>query len=92
MTEIATNIEVKSSEETSNIIIRYGWGNELLKTWFLTRSKKTIVPKSSRLLMIFSCKETDEPISSFNTSYPEIDDVVSDVDGEHIKIKTINWV
>lgn len=91
MVEIATNIEVKSSEETSNIIIRYGWGNELLKTWFLTRSKKVVIPKGSRLLMIFGCEETNEPISSSNT-YPEIDDVVSDVDGEHIKIKTIDWV
>ncbi len=91
MIEIETNTKTEVSVNPSSIIIRYGWGNEILKTWFLTKTKKAMVPEGSRLLMVFGCEETDGPISSFKT-YPEVGDVVSDVDGEHIKIKTVDWV
>ena len=29
----------------TNNIIRYAWGNSILKTWFITKNKHTFLPK-----------------------------------------------
>jgi hypothetical protein len=71
--------------------VRYAWGNSSLKTWFITKNKKVLLPKSCRLLFTLTVEETDEPIHTADT-YPKKGDVISDLDGSKLKINDVSWV
>jgi hypothetical protein len=69
--------------DVDNYITRYGWGWN--KTWIITKSKKQIMPKNSRLLMKLGCQKTTLPVS-INETYPEIGDVIIDNEGNKLLI------
>ncbi len=71
--------------------VRYAWGNSYLKTWFITKTKKVFLPKSSKLLFILTGEETNEPISTTDT-YPKQGDVISDVGGSKLKVNSVKWI
>lgn len=81
--------QVHDNYETG--IIRYAWGNQRLKTWFITKSQKTVVPEGCRLLFTLTCEYTTAPISIADT-WPQIGDVLVDVDGARIGVKEVNWI
>lgn len=88
---IITKTESKSALKETIEIVRYAWGNSELKTWFITKTKKVILPKGCKLLFVISGERTNDDISTFDT-YPKTGDVVCDLDGSRIKIKNINWI
>ena len=87
---------IKTEEQTCNIadvrcsVVRFAWGNEKLKTWFITKIDKAFLPKGSRLLFKMGCEPTNEPISITNT-YPKQGDVINDVDGDKLKVISVEW-
>lgn len=87
---------IKTAEHTCTIadvrcsVIRYAWGNEQLKTWFITKTPKAFLPKGSRLLFKMGCESTNEPISA-TESYPKQGDVINDVDSYKLKVISIEW-
>lgn len=72
-------------------VLRYAWGNSSLKTWFITKSKKTFLPKSCKLLFRISGEETNES-THITDSYPKQGHVISDVDGFNIKVLDVTWI
>jgi len=74
----------------SDSILRYCFGNEIKKTWFISKNLKCFLPKGSRLLLKIEGVETTKQLSSCNL--PQKGDVVSDIDGLHVLIKKISWV
>ncbi len=72
-------------------IIRYAWGNSNLKTWFITKHKKVVLPKGSKLLFIIIGEKTDDIIRICDT-YPKLGDVIIDTDGTKIKVINVNWI
>lgn len=91
------NIDIKDTEtEQCTIpsvrcsVIRYAWGNEKLKTWFITKTSKAFLPKGSRLLFKMGCEPTNKPIS-ITESYPKQGDVINDVDSCRIKVIDVEW-
>lgn len=87
---------IKTVEQTCTIadvrcsVIRFAWGNEKLKTWFITKTEKEFLPKGSRLLFKMGCEPTNEPISTAE-SYPKQGDVINDVDGYKLKVVSVEW-
>lgn len=77
-----TLIETETKTETNVSLIRYAWGNETLKTWFITDNANVIMPKSSRLLFILTCEKTNLSVSTV----PQINDVVCDNKNMILKI------
>jgi hypothetical protein len=72
-------------------VLRFAWGNSLLKTWFITKSNKAFLPKGCKLLFKISGEKINEPIHTTDT-YPKQGDVISDIDGFNIKVIDIIWV
>ena len=72
-------------------VLRFAWGNSSLKTWFITKSNKSFLPKGCKLLFKITGEETNEPIHTTDT-YPNQGDVISDVDGFNIKVVDVSWV
>lgn len=70
--------------------VRYAWANEKLKTWFLTKTPKEVVPKGCRLLLELKCESTTDPVS-IKSVIPEVGGVVIDTDGTKLKIIEKNW-
>lgn len=62
----------------NNHLIRYAWGCG--NTWFITKSKRQVMPKGSRLLMELKCKRVVLPLHTKEV-YPSIGDVIKDVNG-----------
>lgn len=69
-------------------VIRFAWGNEKLNTWFITKTSKAVLPKGSRLLFKMGCEPTNEPISITDT-HPQQGQVISDVDGDKLKLVSV---
>jgi hypothetical protein len=88
---IENEILVKTELDSDATLVYYGWGNEQLKTWFITKTKKAILPKGSRLLFKIKGQSTNAEIFTSET-YPTADDVISTFDGKHIKVNEVNWV
>ena len=90
----AEKINVKTdtleSVENSELIIRYAWGNQKLKTWFITKHRFCGF-EGSRLLMKLGCKKTKDDVS-VDTTFPSVGDVVTDTDGDVIEIIESNWI
>lgn len=84
-----TLIESQTKIEQSKLLIRYAWGCE--NTWFITKYKKQIMPKGSRLLMILDCRKTTQPIH-IKENYPNCGDVVSDVDDNVLLIINAKFI
>lgn len=86
-------------EETANSIqtdvmrnvLRFAWGNSILKTWFITKSDKSFLPKGCKLLFKIAGEETNEPVRT-SENYPKQGDVISDVDGFNIKVVDVAWI
>lgn len=57
----------------------------------LDKRKKAFLPKGCKLLFIISGEETNEPINTTD-SYPKQGDVISDIDGFHIKVVDVSWI
>jgi len=86
----------KTTEHTCTIadvrcsVVRFAWGNEKLKTWFITKTSKAFLPKGSRLLFKMGCEPTNEPIS-ITDSHPKEGHVINDVDGCKLKVISVEW-
>ena len=86
-------------EETANSVqtavrrsvLRFAWGNSVLKTWFITKSNKALLPKGCKLLFKISGEETNEPIHTTET-HPKEGDVIVDIDGFNIKVVDVTWI
>lgn len=85
--ETVNNIQL----DVKRNILRYAWGNSMLKTWFITKSSKVFLPKGCKLLFKILGEETNEPIHTTDT-YPKSGDVISDVDGFNIKVLDVSWI
>lgn len=83
------------SSETEIIIkerfVLFGYANEELKRWFLSRSKKCVMPKGCRLLFRILAYKSNIPISVKST-YPMIGDIVSDIKGDIFEIIEVEWI
>jgi len=71
-------------------VVRFAWGNEKLKTWFITKTVKAVLPKGSRLLFRMGCEPTNEPISITDT-HPKQGDVINDVNGNKLNVVSVEW-
>jgi len=80
-----TETEILSEKE----VVRYGWGNSKLKTWFITKTKKEFLPAGCIMLFTIYGKITDETVKTTDT-YPKVGDVISDVNGLKIIVNRIN--
>ena len=85
-----TTTKEEISTEVDNIIILYAYGNQQLKTWFLSRTKQSILPKGSRLLFTLDCILTNK-IGSTNSTYPSKSDIVYDIKGVKYEVMEVNW-
>ncbi len=74
---------------SNNLEIRYAYASQELKTWFLTKTKFHSF-KGTRLLMVLGCKQSEGPISIFDT-YPQVGMVVQDKYGILLEIVTCDW-
>lgn len=72
-------------------IIRFAYGNEKLKTWFITKSNRQILPNGSRLIFILTCELTSDEISISET-YPTKDQIIGDINGQHLKIINVEYL
>lgn len=97
MTEINTNIyalpiqsEISRRSDLENLLVIFGYGNDELETWFLTKTKFAFIPKGSKLLFKLGVKKTSKPISCKET-YPTVGDIVSDMYGERFEIFSVDW-
>lgn len=84
-------IAERNSVNKATSAVRYAWGNSTLKTWFITKTKKALVPKGCKLLFVLTVEETDEAINITDT-YPVKGDIIADVDSSRLKIHEVNWV
>lgn len=80
-----------TNDKISNNIIGYCWANEKFNTWFITKAKKEIVPDGSRLLMKILGESTTLNLN-LKSTYPQVNDVVSFVDGKNVLINEIFWI
>lgn len=87
--ETQTLTKSETELETIKLLIRYAWGCE--NTWFITKHKKQIMPKGSRLLIVLECRKTELPIH-IKENYPNLGDVVSDVDGNNLLIINVKFI
>lgn len=71
--------------------IRYAYGNEQLKTWFISKSDDdNMLPNGSKLLFKMWCVKTNDSISTSDV-YPLVGDIVCDINGDNLKIEKIEW-
>ena len=82
--ELCTTPSVKCS------VVRFAWGNEKLKTWFITKTSKAVLPKGSKLLFKMGCERTNKTISITYT-LPKQGDVINDVDSNKFRIVSVEW-
>lgn len=89
-------VTIKTTEQKCTIadvrcsVVRFAWGNEKLKTWFITKTQKAFLPKGSRLLFKMGCEPTNEPILTTD-SHPKQGDVINDVDDCKLKVVSVEW-
>lgn len=90
MVETKECVEVELTSLEPETELRYGWGNEKKKTWFITKEKKAFVPKGSRLLLVLDCLPSSKSISIKSTS-PQVGDIIQDMDGDRLEVVKVNW-
>ena len=86
MQQSEVNICLPISEqdlESKTMLVRYAWGCD--NSWFITKNKRCIMPKGSRLLIRLGCEKTNHPIHT-KSNYPTVGDVISDVDSNVLRI------
>ena len=76
--------------DTKTVFTRYAWGNSNLKTWFITKNRKSLLPIGSKLLFVLTCEIVIGEVKTSDT-YPSIGDIIFDVDGSLIKVIDIKW-
>lgn len=86
-TMIQSEIAINQSIEK---IYRWCYANEELKTWFISKTKNAIMPKGSVLLSRIECVYTENNLAVAD-AFPNIGDVISDVNGNHIEVLNVNW-
>lgn len=86
-----TVIKTSTKQQITNNIIRYAWGNSSLKTWFITKTKHRFLPKGCKLLFVINGEHTNATISIVDT-YPTVGDVISDIDGNKLLVKNVEWI
>lgn len=72
-------------------VVLFGYANEQLKQWFLSKHKKTVMPKGSRLLFKILAKNSKLKIHHQGT-YPMVGDIVSDIKGKIFEIIEVEWI
>jgi hypothetical protein len=90
-TEIEVKEQVEVSVEEDKTVDLYGYGNESLKTWFISKTKKQIMPKGSRLLFLIKASTTNNPIHTTGT-FPHEGDVICTTTGQRHLVKSVQWV
>lgn len=88
--EELTKFNLFSIQDVGRSLFRFAWGNERIKTYFITKTDKEFLPKGSRLLFKMICEPTNKPISTTET-YPKKGDIINDVDGNKLSVVSVEW-